>query len=115
MMELNLFPEDKKSSAQVLFVNFGTEEAKFCISLLSKIRKSGINAANLNELLGFGSYATAWRWQRKLRRCTIRKDRVKLSQRVGVDDFFIGVKKLGRRGRGAYTINPATKYLNYAA
>ena len=35
-------------------------------------RKSGINAVNLKELLGFGSYGTAWCWMQKLRRCTIR-------------------------------------------
>ena len=30
-------------------------------------RKSGINATNLKELLGFGSYGTAWTWLQKLR------------------------------------------------
>jgi len=64
-------------------------------------RKSGINAVNLKELLGFGSYATAWHWLQKLRRCTIRQDRSKLSGRVEVDEFFIGSKKSGKRGRGA--------------
>ena len=64
-------------------------------------RKSGINAVNLKELLGFGSYATAWHWLHKLRRCTIRQDRSKLSGRVEVDEFFIGGKKSGKRGRGA--------------
>jgi hypothetical protein len=33
-------------------------------------RKSGINAVNLKELLGFGSYGTAWCWLQKLRWCT---------------------------------------------
>jgi hypothetical protein len=64
-------------------------------------RKSGINAVNLKELLGFGSYATAWHWLQKLRRCTIRHDREKLSGRVEVDEFLIGGKKSGKRGRGA--------------
>jgi len=31
-------------------------------------RKSGVNAVNLKDLLGFGSYDTAWRWLQKLRR-----------------------------------------------
>ena len=35
-------------------------------------RKSGINAVNLKDLLGLGSYGTAWTWLQKLRRCTIR-------------------------------------------
>jgi hypothetical protein len=64
-------------------------------------RKSGINAVNLKELLGFGSYGTAWTWLQKLRRCTIRHEREKLSGRVEVDEFFIGGKRSGKRGRGA--------------
>ena len=64
-------------------------------------KKSGINAVNLKELLGFGSYATAWHWLQKLRRCTIGQDREKLSGRVEVDEFIIGGKKSGKRGRGA--------------
>jgi transposase-like protein len=64
-------------------------------------RRSGVNAVNLQELLGFGSYDTAWHWLQKLRRCTIRKDREKLSGRVEVDEFVIGGQKSGKRGRGA--------------
>jgi hypothetical protein len=64
-------------------------------------RKSGINAVNLKELLGFGSYGTAWCWLQKLRRSTIRRDRKKLAGRVEVDEFFIGGKQSGKRGRGA--------------
>jgi len=64
-------------------------------------RKSGINAVNLKDLLGFGSYNTAWYWLQKLRRCTIRKDREKLSGNVEVDEFFIGGQKPGKRGRGS--------------
>jgi transposase-like protein len=64
-------------------------------------RRSGVNAINLQELLGFGSYNTAWYWLQKLRRCTICKDREKLSGNVEVDEFFIGGQKPGKRGRGA--------------
>ncbi len=64
-------------------------------------RKSGINAGNLKELLGFGGYGTAWCWLQKLRRCTIRQDREKLSGRVEVDKLVIGAQKSGKRGRGA--------------
>ena len=64
-------------------------------------RKSGINAVNLKELLGFGCYQTAWNWLQKLRRSTICRDRKKLSGRVEVDEFVIGGKKSGKRGRGA--------------
>ena len=64
-------------------------------------RKSGVNAVNLQELLGFGSYHTAWSQLQKLRRCTIRQGREKLFGRVEVDEFFIGGQKSGKRGRGA--------------
>ena len=64
-------------------------------------RKSGVNAVNLKELLGLGSYQTAWCWLQKLRRCTIRQDREKLSGRVEVDEFVIGGQRSGKRGRGA--------------
>ena len=64
-------------------------------------RKSGVNAVNLKTLLGFGSYGTAWTWLQKLRRCTIVNDREKLSDRVEVDEFFIGGFKPGKRGRSA--------------
>jgi len=53
-------------------------------------RKSGINATNLKELLGFGSYSTAWCCLQKLRRCTIHQDRSKLPGRVEVCEFGIG-------------------------
>ena len=64
-------------------------------------RKSGVNGVNLNELLGFGSYATAWSWLQMLRRCTICQNREKLSGRVEVDEFTIGGERSGKRGRGA--------------
>lgn len=64
-------------------------------------RKTGVNATNLKQLLGLGSYGTAWSWLQKLRRCTIRQDRGKLAGRVEVDEFVIGGQRSGKRGRGA--------------
>jgi transposase-like protein len=64
-------------------------------------RKSGVNAVNLKDLLGLGSYNTAWRWLQKLRSCTIRKGREKLSGHVEVDEFYLGGERSGKRGRGA--------------
>jgi transposase-like protein len=64
-------------------------------------RRSGVNAVNLKELLGFGSYETAWVWLQKLRSCTICEDRKTLSVDVEVDEFYIGGKHKGKRGRGA--------------
>ncbi len=44
MKEMKLFPEQLESSTQVMFVNFGEEEARFCLPYLSKLRNKGINA-----------------------------------------------------------------------
>jgi transposase-like protein len=64
-------------------------------------RKSGVNAINLKDLLGLGSYQTAWAWLHKLRRCTVRQSREPLSGNVEVDEFVIGGQRPGKRGRGA--------------
>ncbi len=64
-------------------------------------RKSGVNAINLKDLLGLGSYQTAWLWLHKLRRCTIREGRERLSGNVEVDEFVVGGQQPGKRGRGA--------------
>ena len=64
-------------------------------------RKSGVNAINLMDLLGFGSYNTAWNWLHKLRSCTIRHNREKLSGKIEADEFYIGGQASGKRGRGA--------------
>jgi len=55
---------------------------------------------SLQDLLGC-SNVTAWSWLQKLRQCTIRKGREKLSGKVEVNEFFIGGQKPGKRGRGA--------------
>ncbi|MCD6113418.1 MAG: histidine--tRNA ligase [Bacteroidales bacterium] len=42
--QLNAFPDYAVSSTKIMFVNFGDKEEKYCIPLLAKIRKAGINA-----------------------------------------------------------------------
>jgi len=64
-------------------------------------RKSGINAVALKELLGLGSYQTAWCWLQKLRTCTIFPDREALSGQIEADEFYLGGESSGKRGRGA--------------
>ena len=65
-------------------------------------RKSGVNAINLQDLLGLGSYETAWSWLQKLRGCTVRQGREKLSGKVEADEFYIGGQESGgKRGRAA--------------
>jgi transposase-like protein/ribosomal protein L37AE/L43A len=64
-------------------------------------KKSGFNAVDLQNYLGLGSYTTAWSWLQKLRCCTIRSDREKLSGTIEVDEFYLGGQRSGKRGRGA--------------
>jgi histidyl-tRNA synthetase len=42
--ELNLFPESVAASTKLLFVTFGEAEQNYCLPLLAKVRKAGINS-----------------------------------------------------------------------
>jgi histidyl-tRNA synthetase len=42
--QLNLFPEKYSESTKVMFINFGEKEEEYSLPLLTKVRKSGINA-----------------------------------------------------------------------
>jgi ribosomal protein L37AE/L43A/transposase-like protein len=52
--------------------------------------KTGTSALALQQVLGLGSYQTAWAWLHKLRRAMVRPDRDRLSGRVEVDETFVG-------------------------
>ncbi len=41
---LALFPSESVETTKVLLINFGSEEEKYCLSVLSRLRESGINA-----------------------------------------------------------------------
>jgi histidyl-tRNA synthetase len=41
--DTNSFPEHTQDAVQVFFVNFGAAEEKYCLPLVSKLRKQGIN------------------------------------------------------------------------
>lgn len=60
--------------------------------------KTGTSAAALQQILGLGSYQTAWAWLHKLRRAMVRPGRDRLSGRVEVDESLIGGLG-GARGR----------------
>lgn len=62
--------------------------------------KNGISATNLHEVLGFGSYETAWAWLHKLRRAMVRPDRDRLAGVVEVDESFVGGRTQGTDGAG---------------
>ena len=40
--QLNLYPQDAIQSAQILFINFGTAEAAYCLKMASQLRQAGI-------------------------------------------------------------------------
>ena len=42
--ELNLFPESVAASTKLLFVTFGEAEQNYCLPLLARVRKAGINS-----------------------------------------------------------------------
>jgi len=44
MLELDLFPDQTTASTQVLFINFGEKEQKYCLQLVNRLRNSGINS-----------------------------------------------------------------------
>jgi transposase-like protein len=61
-------------------------------------QKNGASAQNLHDMLGLGSYETAWVWLHKLRRAMVRPDRELLAGVVEVDESFVGGRATGRRG-----------------
>lgn len=42
--QLNKYPEDSSQGTQVLFINFGEKEERYCLPLVNKLRIDGINA-----------------------------------------------------------------------
>lgn len=65
------------------------------------VQKNGISALGLQNIMGFGSYQTAWTWLHKLRMLTVLSNRNKLNGKVEVDETLLGGRKEGKRGRGA--------------
>ena len=52
--------------------------------------KGGISAKDLQRIMGFGSYETAWSWLHKLRRCAYSRQRKPLRGSVQLDDGYVG-------------------------
>lgn len=61
-------------------------------------QKNGSSAQNLHDMVGLGSYETAWAWLHKLRRAMVRPDRDLLTGVVEVDESFIGGRATGKQG-----------------
>ena len=62
-------------------------------------QRTGASAKGLQQVLGLGSYETAWTWLHKLRRAMVRPGRDRLTGRVEVDEAYIGGLEEGVRGR----------------
>ena len=59
-------------------------------------RRNGISAKELQRIMGFGSYETAWTWLHKLRMALVRPAREPLAASVEIDEAFVGGKSLGK-------------------
>lgn len=62
-------------------------------------QRTGASAVGLKEVLGLGSYETAWTWLHKLRRAMVRPGRDRLSGVVEVDETYLGAIEEGVHGR----------------
>ena len=55
-------------------------------------RRTGISAKDLQRIMGFGSYETAWTWLHKLRAAMVRSDSEPLGPLVQIDEALVGGK-----------------------
>jgi transposase-like protein len=55
-------------------------------------RRTGISAKDLQRIMGFGSYKTAWTWLHKLRAALVRPEREPLGPFVQMDEALVGGK-----------------------
>ena len=82
MSQKSSLPQAAKSVSRVLMSDM------FEISS----RRNGISAKELQRILGFGSYKTAWSWLHKLRAALVRPDREPLGPFVQIDEALVGGK-----------------------
>lgn len=84
------------------------------------VRRNGISAKDLQRIMGFGSYETAWTWLHKIRHGLAREKRSALDGKLQIDESFIGGKgsekamvfiaaELGARIRMAHAPNEDEK------
>ena len=64
-------------------------------------RRTGISAKDLQRILGFGSYETAWTWLHKLRAGMVRSDSDPLGPFVQLDKALVGGKRRAAQGAGS--------------
>lgn len=56
------------------------------------VHRGGVSSADLQRILGFGSYATAWHWTHKIRCAMVRKGRDRLDGNAQIDETLVGGK-----------------------
>lgn len=61
-------------------------------------QKNGASAVSVQQILGLGSYRTAWTWLHKLRRAMVRPGRDRLHGRIEVDETQVGGEKADADG-----------------
>ena len=66
-------------------------------------QKHGLSALGLQQLLGLGSYQTAWTMLHKLRTAMVLPGRDRLRGAVEVDETYVGGAEEGVRGRETNT------------
>lgn len=66
--------------------------------------KNGVSAASLQQILGFGSYETAWAWMHKLRRAMVRPDRELLTGTVELDESMVGGRTKGKAAAASHKV-----------
>ena len=64
-------------------------------------RRTGISGKDLQRILGFGSYKTAWTWLHKLRTALVRPEREPLGPFVQMDEALRRGKRRPEQGVGA--------------
>jgi len=62
-------------------------------------QKNGASATSVQQILGLGSYQTAWTWLHKLRRAMVRPGRDRLHGRVEADETYMGSEDGDTDGR----------------
>jgi transposase-like protein len=60
-------------------------------------RKNGISAKDLQRVMGFGSYKTAWSWLHKIRRCLVSPQAEPLGGTVQLDEGYVGGRRKGNQ------------------
>ena len=68
-------------------------------------QKNGVSAVSLQQVLGLGSYLTAWTWLHKFRPAMVRPGRDRLRGTVEVDETYWGGEEEGVIGR--WTVDKA--------